>query len=157
MAGHPISSGARSLALRVTVLVMVLGLGGTGVASANERDVFAFQKDCVGVDMFCTIHSATDPFTSLNGMTVWYGGPGQPGTTVRDGRTFISYGVTIGPSADVVLATGHFRWLGTHGSWTIRGVAGSLTGVHAEGDMTFVGCVGDTCTFALTGAYHRAH
>lgn len=156
MAGHNISSGARSLALRVTTLVMVLGMAGSGIALADERDVLAFQKDCVGVDPFCTIHSATDPFTSLNGMVVWYCGPGQPGKTVRDGRTFISYGVTIGPSPEVVLATGHFRWLGTHGSWTIRGVGGGLADMHAEGDMTFVGCVGDTCTFALTGAYHRA-
>lgn len=84
----------------------------------------------------------------------WYHGPGLAGKIVRGELVFISMEVTIGPSAEVVWATGHFRWLGTHGSWTIRRGVGPLAGLYAQGEMSFVGCSGDVCTFALTGSYH---
>jgi hypothetical protein len=154
MPGTRSLSAGRSLTLLLATIALALSTLAAGAAAASEPEAFSFQKDCAGANLFCTIHDATAPFTFLNGMTVWYVGPGQVGKTVRDGRTFISYGVTIGPSAAAGVATGHFRWQGTHGSWTLHGSGGQLAGFHAEGEMSFVDCVGDTCTFALTGWYH---
>jgi hypothetical protein len=143
----------RKLALAAVPLALALAALTAGGAGASEPQPFSFEKDCTGANPFCVIHHASAPFTFLNGMVVTYDGPGNPGHMVGD-LAYLSQEVTIGPSADVDLATGHFRWLGTRGSWTIRHGVGLLAGFHATGAMSFVGCVGETCTYALTGSYH---
>ena len=143
----------RKLALAAVPLALALAAVTAGGAGASEPQSFSFEKDCTGADPYCVIHDASAPFEFLNGMVVWYYGPGNPGHMVGD-LAKLSQEVTIGPSPDVALATGHVRWLGTRGSWTIRQGVGPLAGFHATGAMSFVGCAGDTCTAALTGTYH---
>jgi hypothetical protein len=148
----------RRLALAAVPFALVLSTLVPGVAAAAGPRPFAFQKDCPADQAYCTIHDATAPFAFLDGMKVWYVGPGLGGITKKDGDLYLSYGVTIGPTVDEVLATGHFRWLGTHGSWTIRGSVGRLSGLHAEGRMSILGCdaAGYICTFGLAGTYRIA-
>jgi hypothetical protein len=143
----------RKLALAAVPLALALAAVTAGAAGASQPQSFSFEKDCPRADPYCVIHDASAPFAFLNGMVVSYNGPGNPGHVAGD-LAKLSQEVTIGPTADVVLATGHFRWVGTRGSWTIRQGAGRLAGFHATGAMSFVGCVNDTCTYALTGAYH---
>lgn len=153
MPGGGSEPSRRKLALFVVPIAIVLSTLLPGVVAAREPQPFSFEKDCPGTEPYCVIHDASAPFEFLDGMSVWYVGPGLGGKVIGD-RMFISYEVVIGPSADAFLATGHFRWLGDHGSWTIRRGVGQLAGLHAEGEMSFVGCVDETCTFVLTGTYH---
>jgi hypothetical protein len=152
------SSSCRGrVAAVVGPLAIALALLMPAAATAGPPQDFSFQKDCPGAEPYCVIHDASAPFELLDGMAVWYVGPGNPGKMVGD-LTYLSYEVTIGPSQDEILATGHFRWLGTKGSWTIRDGTGPLEGLHAEGAMAFVGCdaAGYVCTYELTGRYHIA-
>jgi hypothetical protein len=141
------------LALAAVPLALALAAVTAGAAGASQPQSFSFEKDCTGANPYCVIHDASAPFGFLDGMRVWYDGPGNPGHMVGD-LPYLSQEVTIGPTADVVLATGHFRFLGTRGSWTIRQGNGRLDGFHATGAMSGVSCAGDTCTYALTGTYH---
>ena len=148
-----LTSIRRKLGLAAVPLALALAATTTGGVGASEPQSFSFEKDCTGANPYCVIHDASAPFTFLNGMVVTYDGPGNPGHMVGD-LAYLSQEVTIGPNAGVALATGHFRWLGTRGSWTIRHGVGALAGFHAAGAMSFGGCAGDTCTYALTGTYH---
>jgi hypothetical protein len=143
----------RKLALAAVPLALALSATAAGGVAGSEPQPFSFEKDCTGANPFCVIHDASAPFEFLDGMIVWYDGPGNPGHMIGD-LAYLSQEVTIGPDADAALVTGHFRWLATRGSWTIRQGVGLLSGFHAAGEMSFVGCAGDTCTYALTGTYH---
>jgi hypothetical protein len=151
---RPGSTSVRGkLALAAVPLALAVSAIAAGGVAGSGPQSFSFEKDCTGANPYCVIHDASAPFEFLDGMSVWYDGPGNPGHMVGD-LPYLSQEVTIGPTADVVLATGHFRFLGTRGSWTIRQGDGPLDGFHATGAMSGVSCAGETCTYALTGTYH---
>jgi hypothetical protein len=143
----------RKLALAAVPFALALAATAAGGVAGGEPQPFSFEKDCTGANPYCVIHDASAPFESLNGMRVWYDGPGNPGHMIGD-LAYLSQEVTIGPAIDAALATGHFRWHGTSGSWTLRQGVGPFAGFHAVGEMSFVSCTGDTCTYALSGTYH---
>ena len=148
-------------AVLIGTVVALLAFG-FDAASADPPQELFFEKVCPNAHPeYCVIQNADlletpDGTLDLNGVKVWYFGPGQLGKENAHGLQ-ISSEVVIGPGESEptdVWANGHFRWQFDHGSWTISRGEGPLAGLHAQGGMALVDCDDDSCTFALSGTYH---
>ena len=142
----------RKLALAAVPLALALSAIAAGGVAGSAPQSFSFEKDCTGANPYCVIQDASAPFEFLDGMSVWYDGPATLGiwsatwpTSARRSRS------ARPPTRSLPPATSASSEPAGHGR---SGRATARSTITAAGVMTFVGCAGDTCTYALTGTYH---
>jgi len=126
------------------MVALLVALMVTMAAQADPPEYLYFEKDCSSDP--CIIQDATLPI--LNGGTVAYLGPVERENP--HGFYHISSEVLLSSADGLHTVTGHFRWVGDHGYFTLRRGTGDLVGLHARGLIEWK----EGTIYSLTGTYH---
>lgn len=128
--------------------VLLIALMMVGSVQASKPQYFYLEKDCTDQTVtYCFLQNAypDDLFDILEGGIVDYLGPVFANPQGKLSSEVILWSADYNSSV-----TGHFRWVGDHGYFTLRRGTGALEGLHAVGRIEWI----EGYIFSLEGTYH---